>query len=287
MSEVTAHNMEYNSEKPDLVIPEYGRNIQMLIRHTQTIEDPEMRQEFIERVIDLMQQMHPQNKKIDDYRLKLWKHVFRIAEYNLDVVPPDGEIPTPETDIKKPDPVPYPSHAGGFRHYGHNVQILINKAIEMEDGPKKEGFILVIGSYMKMAYKTWNKEQHYVSDDIIKQDLFKMSDGKLSVPDNQSLDGLSNANRRKKNENDRSGRNDRRNDSRGGGRNDRRNDSRGGRNDRRSDSRGGGRNDRRSDSRGGRNDRNDRRNDSRGGGRNDRRNDSRDSRGGGRGGYRR
>ena len=264
MSSAASHNMEYNSEKPNLVIPEYGRNIQMLIRHTQTIEDPEMRQEFIERVIDLMQQMHPQNKKIDDYRSKLWKHVFRIAEYDLDVTPPNGEIPTPETDIKKPDPVPYPSHNGGFRHYGHNVQILIDKAIEMEDGPKKDGFILVIGGYMKMAYKTWNKE-HYVSDDIIRQDLLKMSDGKLSVPENQSLDALSNSNHRKKRDNDydRGGRNDRRNDR---GRNDR-----GRRNDRRSDSRGGG-------------GRSDRRNDSRGGGRNDRRNDNR---GGGRGGYRR
>jgi len=228
----TAHNMEYNSEKTGLIIPEYGRNVQMLIRHARTIESNEMRQAFIERVIDLMHQMHPQNRNIDDYRSKLWKHVFRIAEYDLDVMPPSGETPTPETDLKKPEPVSYPASNAAYRHYGNNVQILINKALMMEDGPKKIGFVTVIGGYMKMAYKTWNKE-HYISDEIIKQDLLNMSDGKLSIADNISLDGLSNANRKKKHDNDRD-RNDRRDNHRG--RNDRRDNHRG-RNDRR-DNRG-------------------------------------------------
>ena len=223
--------MEYNSEKEDLIIPEYGRNVQMLIQHAKSIEDDGMRQAFVEKVIDLMHQMHPQNRNIDDYRSKLWKHIFRIAEYDIDVMPPNGEIPTPEEDLKKPEAVGYPMSNAKFRHYGNNVQILIDKALSMEEGPKKEGFVAVIGSYMKMAYRTWNKE-HYVSDEIIKQDLVNMSDGKLAIPENESLDGLSKAKR--PNRNDRNDRNDR------GGRNDRR-----GRNDR---------NDRR-----GRNDRNDRR----------------------------
>jgi hypothetical protein len=231
----SAHNMEYNSEKSDLIIPEYGRNVQMLIRHAKTIESDEIRQAFIEKVIDLMHQMHPQNRNIEDYMSKLWKHVFRIAEYDIKVMPPSGEIPTPETDVTIPEPVSYPVANVRYRHYGNNVQILINKALKMEDGPKKDGFLLVIGGYMKMAYKTWNRE-HFVSDEIIKGDLQKMSDGKLIIANNISLDGLSNSNRRKrKDDNDRGGRNDRRNDR--GSRNDRRND-RGGRNDRRNDRRG-------------------------------------------------
>jgi hypothetical protein len=179
--------------------------------------------------------MHPQNRNIEDYMSKLWKHVFRIAEYDIKVMPPSGEIPTPETDVTIPEPVSYPVANVRYRHYGNNVQILINKALKMEDGPKKDGFLLVIGGYMKMAYKTWNRE-HFVSDEIIKGDLQKMSDGKLIIANNISLDGLSNSNRRKrKDDNDRGGRNDRRNDR--GSRNDRRND-RGGRNDRRNDRRG-------------------------------------------------
>ena len=215
----SAHNMEYNSQKNDLIIPEYGRNVQMLIRHAKTIENDGMRQAFIEKVIDLMHQMHPQNRNIDDYRSKLWKHVFRIAEYDLDVMPPSGEIPTPETDIIRPEPVNYPASNAEYRHYGNNVQILIDKAIKMEDGPKKDGFVLVIGGYMKMAYKTWNKE-HYVSDEIIKQDLVNMSDGKLSIANDVSLDGLTNANRRKKRDHDNSSKNGK--DNNRGGRRDNR-----------------------------------------------------------------
>jgi hypothetical protein len=229
--------MEYNSQKSSLIIPEYGRNVQMLIRHARTIENNEIRQAFVEKVIDLMHQMHPQNRNIEDYRSKLWKHIFRIAEYDLDVMPPSGEIPTPEDDFKKPEPVNYPASNAKYRHYGNNVQVLIDKALKMEDGPKKDGFVAVIGSYMKMAYKTWNKE-HYVSDEIIKQDLVNMSDGKLSINDHISLDGLTNANKRKKQGNDDNNSRGSRRDSRG--RNDRNN--RGGRHDRSRNDRG--RNDR-------------------------------------------
>ena len=197
MGKFETHNMEYNSEKDNLIIPEYGRNVQMLIEHAKTIENNEMRQAFVEKIVDLMHQMHPQNRNIDDYRSKLWKHIFRIAKYEIDVIPPNGEIPTPETDLKKPEKVEYPASNAEFRHYGNNVQILIDKALKMEEGTKKDGFVSVIGAYMKMAYRTWNKE-FYVSDEIIKQDLFNMSQGKLAIDEATSLDGLTNANKRKR-----------------------------------------------------------------------------------------
>ncbi len=184
------HNMEYNSQKELLEIPEYGRNVQMLIQHAKTIEDPAYRQAFVEEVVNLMHQMHPQNRNIDDYREKLWKHVFRIAKYDLDVTPPGEEQPTPEDIYKRPDAVPYPSGAARYRHYGYNVQRLVRKGIEMEEGPIRQGFVKAIASYMKLAYRTWNKE-HYISDDIIKNDLKSLSDGALTLDDDVSLDNLS------------------------------------------------------------------------------------------------
>ncbi len=182
--------MEYNSNKEELIIPEYGRNVQNMIRYARAIPNREERQHFVEQVVALMMQMHPQNRNLEDYRDKLWKHVFRIAEYDLDVLPPNGEIPSPESRVKRPDRVPYPIKESKYRHYGHNVQKLIDKAISMEEGPKKDGFVHVIGSYMKLAYKTWNRE-HYVSDDIILDDLEALSKGKLKMIDDVSLDNLS------------------------------------------------------------------------------------------------
>ena len=180
-------NMEYNSQRELLIIPEYGRNVQRLILHGKDIEDPEERQEFIEKVVLLMQQMHPQNRNIEDYKERLWKHVFRIAEYDLDVSPPSGIIPTPEDYKKKPEKIAYPSSEAKFRHYGNNVQQLINKALEMEESPKLQGFIKVIGSYMKLAYKTWNRE-HFVSDEVIRENLLTLSNGKLTLPEDTSID---------------------------------------------------------------------------------------------------
>ena len=208
--------MEYNSNKEELIIPEYGRHIQNMVRHARTLETPAERQQFVEHVVKLMMQMHPQNRNLDDYRDKMWKHVFRIAEYDLDVMPPSGVKPTPEDRRKKPERVPYPVKGTKFRHYGHNVLTLIEKAKTMENGPKKDGFVQVIGSYMKLAYKTWNKE-HYVSDDIIIQDLETLSNGELVLVEDVSLDNLTRSNqKRQSSTNKRSSGRDSRSNGKGG-----------------------------------------------------------------------
>ena len=204
-----ALHMEYNSQREPLVIPEYGRNVQRLILHAKTIEDDELRQAFVERMIELMYQMHPQNRNIEDYKEKLWKHIFRIADYDLKVTPPSGIIPTPDDVKKRPEIVPYPKSEARFRHYGNNVTQLIKKAIAMEEGPIREGFTKVIGSYMKLAYKTWNRE-HFVSDEVIKNDLLTLSGGKLVLAEEISIDNLADARKRKKNsDRERDYRNDR------------------------------------------------------------------------------
>jgi len=197
-------DIEYNSQSEKLIIPEYGRHVQNLIGHVKTIEDKEERQEFAESVVNLMHQMNPQNKNVQEYRMRLWKHFFVIAGFDLDVTPPEGLVLDEIKEPAKPDKVAYPIKERKFRHYGKNVKTLIAKAIAMEDGPIKEGFVETIASFMKMAYKNWNRE-HYVSDEIVLADLHSMSEGKLTVAENTSLDGLSKAVRFHKRKNPRSG----------------------------------------------------------------------------------
>jgi hypothetical protein len=183
--------MEYNSQKEILVIPEYGRNIQNMIDYAKTIEDDEYRQHFVEKIIDLMNQMNPQYRNLNEYRDKLWKHVFRIAKYDLKVVPPSGDVPEASESLITPSRIEYPPTEKTFRHYGHNVKQLIKKALEMEDLEKRQEFVDIIGSYMKMAYRTWNRE-HYVSDEIVKGDLTNMSGGVLVLSDGLVLDTVQN-----------------------------------------------------------------------------------------------
>ena len=70
----------------------------------------------------------------------------------------------------------------------------------MEDGDKKEAFISVIASYMKLAYRLWNKE-HYVSDEVVKGDLVALSNGELELKEDFAIDNLSNINKRRRRSN--------------------------------------------------------------------------------------
>ncbi len=207
--------MEYNSEKPKLIIPEYGRNVQLLVEHAKTIENKEMRMAFVEKVIDLIQQMHPQARNVEDYRAKLWHHVFQIANYELKIEPP-VEVPDIEFVKKRPEKIDYPEKDITMRHYGRNVEHMIAKAIEMDDPEKKQAFTRVIGAYMKMAFRTWNRDAN-VSDDTIKADLEVLSNGKLHL-DESDLDTISTMNRKKRSSShsERSGSNYRRSSSGGG-----------------------------------------------------------------------
>ncbi len=180
--------MEYNSQKEGLIIAQYGRNVQNLINHAIKIEDKEKRQSFTEAIIGLMHQMNPISRSNEaDHIEKLWRHLFRISAYKIDVVPPSGVIPTPESSEYQPSKIPYLRNNRGHRHYGSQVKKLIEKAKELTDPEKKEEFAMIIASYMKLAYRTWNRE-HYVNDEIIKADLKKMSGDDLILADDVVID---------------------------------------------------------------------------------------------------
>jgi hypothetical protein len=182
--------IEYNTSRSELIMPEYGRHVQLMVEYAKTIEDLSRRQSFVEKIVELMYIMNPQSRGAEDYRERLWKHVFRIGSYELDgVVPLVGALPTKENDRKTPEKVPYSSAQVRFRHYGHHIQSLIASAINLEEGPIREGLIAAIAAYMKLAYKTWNKDLN-VGDETIKNDLKALSNGKLSMSPEASIEDL-------------------------------------------------------------------------------------------------
>ena len=179
-------SLEYNSSREDIVFAEYGRSIQNLIAYAKTLDDKARRQAIVEFIVDLIQQLNPQTKNINEYKQKLWRHVFKMAKYDLDVTSPYGEVPTKDEDIFKPKKVEYPQHEFNWRHYGYNIRVMIDKALSMEEGPIKKGYVETILSYMKLSYRTWNKE-HFVNDEIIISDLAVMSGNQLSVDDDHTI----------------------------------------------------------------------------------------------------
>jgi hypothetical protein len=189
-------NMEYNSQRESLRISEYGRYVQKLVSAAKKIEKKDVRQAYVEKIIQLMFLLQPNAKNYEDYKEKLWKHIYIIADFDLDVDPPEGITFSHGEYFKKPPTLEYPKPLMEFRHYGNHLKSMINKAILMEDQAKKAAFTELIGNFMKLAYSTYNKE-HYINDNIIVNDLNKLSNGNLKFEDNVNLDALTNANPKK------------------------------------------------------------------------------------------
>jgi len=156
---------------------EYGRHVQKMVEHTMTIEDPERRQRNAQAVIELMGFLNPHLKNVEDFRHKLWDHLFLISDFKMDVKSP-YPIPTRETLKAKPDPLPYPKRHPKFSHLGKNLEVIIDKALQEENPEKKLGFANAVAYYMKLAYNNWHKE--IVHDDAIQSELSSITNGQLT-----------------------------------------------------------------------------------------------------------
>jgi uncharacterized protein DUF4290 len=168
--------MEYNTTRSELAMREYGRHIQKMIEHLLSIEDPERRQRNAHAVIELMGFLNPHLKNVEDFRHKLWDHLFLISEFKLDVKSP-YTIPTKETLRSKPKPLPYPKRRPKYSHLGKNLELIINKALQEDNPEKRLGFANAVAYYMKLAYNNWHKE--LVHDDAIQSELNNITQGQL------------------------------------------------------------------------------------------------------------
>jgi hypothetical protein len=169
-------NMEYNTTRNHLTIREYGRHIQKMAEYVLTIEDREKRQKNAEALVELMGFLNPQLKNVEDFRHKLWDHLFLITDFKLDVDSP-YPIPTQETLRPKPEPLPYPKRYPRYNHLGKNIEIIIDKALKEENPEKRQGFANSIAYYMKLTYSNWHKE--LVHDDNIQTELSAITKGEL------------------------------------------------------------------------------------------------------------
>ena len=169
-------DMEYNTIRNHLIMREYGRHIQKMIEYLLTIEDKETRQRNAYAVIELMGFLNPHLKNVEDFRHKLWDHLFLISDFKLDVESP-YPIPTRETLKAKPKPMPYPKRYPKFSHLGKNLELVINKALKEDNPEKRQGFANSIAYYMKLAYTNWHKET--VHDDAIQSELSTITEGQL------------------------------------------------------------------------------------------------------------
>jgi len=176
--------MEYNSSRPDLIIPEYGRNVHNMVAYAMAVEDREERNKIASAIISVMGQLSPHLRDLEDYNHKLWDHLYIISDFKLDVDAP-YPMPEPEKLAERPRKVPYPQSELKYGHYGKNIQNIIDVCKDFEDGEDKEKLKVVIANLMKRHYMAWN--QSSVVDHTIKKQLKEMSDGKLELGEDVQL----------------------------------------------------------------------------------------------------
>ncbi|MGM0946342.1 MAG: DUF4290 domain-containing protein [Bacteroidota bacterium] len=155
---------------------EYGKNIQGLVDHICSIEDREKRTASAFTVIEIIKQLNPALKQETDQ--KLWDDIYIMSDFKLDV---DGPFPMPAKELlgKKPLPIGYPKGEIKFKHYGRNIEKLIENAIELEDDEEQEAAIIYIGQLMRSFHSTWNRDNF--DDGIILDDIKTLSKGKLHI----------------------------------------------------------------------------------------------------------
>lgn len=176
--------IDYNTTRNKLVISEYGRNIQKMIEYALTIEDREKRTQAAHVIVNVMAQMNAQVKDTVDFEQKLWDHLHIISDFSLDV---DSPYPVPnKKEIEaKPERIAYQDNNVKYKHYGRNLEMIIEKAIELEDGEEKDTFVKTIANHLKKSYLNWNRDS--VNDELIIQHLDVLSGGKLKLPENFRL----------------------------------------------------------------------------------------------------
>lgn len=168
--------MEYNTTRNHLIMKEYGRHIQKMVEQLLKMENKEERQKNAYAVIELMGFLNPHLKNVEDFRHKLWDHLFLISDFKLDVESP-YPIPTREALKARPERLPYPKKYPKFNHLGKNIEVVIDKALKEENPEKKQGFANAIAYYMKLTYSNWHKE--LMHDDSIQQELSNITKGEL------------------------------------------------------------------------------------------------------------
>lgn len=178
----------YNTDLGKLKMPEYGRIVLMMVEQLKEIPDREKRSQQARAVVKVMESLNPQVHQQENYEQKLWDHLYMIADYDLDIDSP-YPAPVPEEVNSRPAPIPLETRPIKARHYGRNIESIIDLIAGEEDGEQKTAMIRALAIYMRQQYLIWNKDT--VADQTIFADIERLSQGRVKVPEGMELTKIS------------------------------------------------------------------------------------------------
>lgn len=170
--------MDYNTDRNKLQMSEYGRSIQQMVEHCKGIEDRDERLRCAYTIIGIMATMREQNGDAEDFKQKLWNHLARISNYELDIDYP-VEIERHDKDDDKLHSIPYPQKRIQRRHYGAIIESLTKKIMEIEDEDEREELAEQVANQMKRSLAYWDID--VMSDAKVADDLCNYTDGMIQL----------------------------------------------------------------------------------------------------------
>ena len=174
---IIPEDMDYNTQLKRLILPEYGRNIQNMVDHCVVIKDRDERKRCAQSVINIMGNMFPHLRDVNDFKHILWDHLAIMADFKLDIDYP-YEIVKKEDLYSRPGHLDYSRPTMQYRHYGKIMEKMIDIASDMPEGDQRNHLIRMLVAQMKRSYVQWNKE---VDDAKIFHDLDELSGGKIRL----------------------------------------------------------------------------------------------------------
>ena len=171
-------NLEYNTERTKLIIPEYGRHIHKMIDHALSCDNKNERNKIAKAIIGVMGNLNPHLRDVPDFQHKLWDQLFIMSDFTLNV---DSPYPKPIKEVfsQRPDKLNYPQNFPKYRFYGNNIKRMIDVAIGWEDGELKDVLVFTIANHMKKNFLSWNKDS--VEDQVIFDHLYELSNSKIDL----------------------------------------------------------------------------------------------------------
>lgn len=169
--------MDYNTQRPKLLLPEYGRIVQEMVDYARTLPEKAQRQACAETIVSVMASFAPGRRQQPDFWHKLWDHLALMADYELDIDYPYEIVR--RTDQTKPARLPYPQTRIRYRHYGHLIEELTRKLKEMPEGEERSQLAWLVAGQMRRSLNDWNKDA--LSDRKVAADLAAYTDGTVRL----------------------------------------------------------------------------------------------------------
>ena len=176
------NDLEYNTEREHLIIPEYGRHLQKMINYARDLPTKEERNKVAKAIVAVMGNLQPHLRDVPDFQHKLWDQLFIMSNFELDADSP-YDIPSQEELMARPEGLKYPQNHPKYRFYGNNIKTMIDVANTWEEGALKEALIYTIANHMKKCFLNWNKDT--VEDDVIFDHLRELSGGRIDLKGNE------------------------------------------------------------------------------------------------------